>query len=161
MKIGPRKFKWFLYSTQVVVHAFGSLILKHCNAFICTISERHNHLCIYTLHESLSKVHNVLIQRGYAKGNVHNFIVITVYRKTFASGVFFFGPFSIHCLWASLRLGKFEWFKLFLNTTLSRWIQERAKLFASKITLYTCTLPELWQIFKVWILKDFNLVYKL
>lgn len=105
-------------------------------SFICTISERHNHLCMYTLHESLSKVHNVLIQRGYAKGNVHNFNVITVYRKTFASGVFFFCPFSIHCLWASLRLGEFEWFKLFLNTTLSRRIQERAKLFASEITLY-------------------------
>lgn len=114
---------------------------------------------MYTLHESLSKVHIVLIQRGYAKGNVHNFNVITVYRKIFASG--FFCPFCIHCLWASLRLDEFERFKLFLNTTLSRRIQERAKLFASEITLYTCTLPELWQIFKVWILKDSNLVYKL
>lgn len=130
MKIGPRKFKWFLYITQVVVHAFGSLIFKHCNAFICTIAERHNHLCMYTLHESLSKVHIVLIQRGYAKGNVHNFNVITVYRKIFAS--VFFCPFCIHCLWVSLRLDEFERFKLFLNTTLSRRIQDRAKLFASE-----------------------------
>lgn len=45
---------------------------------------------------------------------------------------FFFCPFCIHCLWVSLRLDEFERFKLFLNTTLSRRIQDRAKLFASE-----------------------------
>lgn len=126
MKIGPRKFKWFLYSTQVVVHAFGSLILKHCNAFICTIAERHNHLCMYTLHESLSKVHIVLIQRGYAKGNVHNFNVITVYRKIFAS--VFFLPFLHSLSVGEFKTGRIRTIQIILNTTLSRRIQDRAKL---------------------------------
>lgn len=54
-----------------------------------------------------------------------------LYTGKYLPPFFFFAPFAF-IVWASLRLGKFEQFKLFLNTTLARRIQDRAKLFASE-----------------------------
>lgn len=73
---------------------------------------------------------------------------------------FFFLPLFHSLSVGEFKTGRIRMIQIIFKNNFRR-IQERAKLFASEITLYTCTLPELWQIFKVWILKDFNLVYKL
>lgn len=72
----------------------------------------------------------------------------------------FFWPLLHSLSVGKFKTGEFERFKLFLNTTLSRRIQNSLQVNKGEIiTLYT--LLEIWQKLKVWILKDSNLVYKL